>query len=205
MYRAVCNVLRIYLRLFNSWEIEGRENIPQKGPVVLVANHKSLWDPIVLGCSINRDIHFMAKEELFKIPVFGKFIRLLKAFPIKRGRVDRNALKLAARYLEEGEILGLFPEGTRSKTPDLLPFQQGAALFALRSGAPIIPIGLIGTRSVFPFTFRGKIKVVIGKALIYSELYSQKIGDPELTRVTNEMAESIGEMLKGTVAKRAVF
>lgn len=201
MYSVVCNILRVYLWLFNSWKVEGRENIPQRGPVVLVANHKSLWDPIVLGCSTEREIHFMAKEELFRIPVFGKFISLLKAFPVKRGKVDRNALRIAAKYLEEGEVLGLFPEGTRSKNAELLPFQQGAALFALRSGAPIVPIGLIGSKSVFPLSIRGKISVVVGKPLIYTELYSQKIGEPELARVTKEMEETIGKLLKRNSCK----
>lgn len=196
MYRLVCGMLRIYLKLFNNWEVEGRGNLPVKGPVVLASNHISLWDPVVIGCSIKREIHFMAKEELFRIPVFGRFIRSLNAFPVKRGRVDRNALRLAARYLEESRVLGLFPEGTRSKSSDLLPFQQGAALFALRSGAPIVPIGVTGTRSVFPFSLRGRIRVKLGKPLVYSELYSQKIGEAELTMVTREIEENIRGLLK---------
>lgn len=195
IYRIVRDIISVYLKLFNKIDVEGAENIPQEGAVVLVANHVSQWDPLVLGGLVKRAIHFMAKEEVFSIPLLGKLVPYLGAFPVKRGKADRNALKMAAKYLQEGEILGLFPEGTRSKGGSLLPFQPGAALFALRSSAPIVPVGLIGTKTTFPLTLRGRIKVIIGEPLIYPELYSGKIREEDLTRVTEDVKGRIEEIL----------
>lgn len=191
VYRIVRGLLRIYLKLFNNWVIEGHTNIPAIGPVVLAANHISLWDPIYVGCSTKRVVHYMAKEELFKPLGLKQLITALGAFPIKRGKADRNALRLAAKYLEDGEALGLFPEGTRSKTKEPGPFLPGAALFALRSGAPIVPIALIGTERIF----MGKIVVRIGKPLTYPEYYGGKISEEVLDRVTQDYRQRILEML----------
>lgn len=195
-YRIIRALMAIFLAVVNRWEIEGEENIPCNGPLVIVGNHVSQWDPLFLACSIKRSIHYMAKEELFKIPLIKQIILGLGAFPIKRGKFDRNALRIASKYLEDGEVLGLFPEGTRSKTGKLLPFQQGAALFALRSRAPIVPVSLIGTKKAFPKSLRGKIKVKIGKPLVYPDIYDKKIKEDELNRVTQDMVKCINEMLE---------
>jgi 1-acyl-sn-glycerol-3-phosphate acyltransferase len=195
-YKVIHALVSFYLRLFNRWEITGEHNIPESGPVVLVANHISLWDPPFLACSIRRPVHFMAKEELFNIPLLGRIIKALGAFPVKRGKPDRNALRLAAKYLENGEILGLFPEGTRSKSGELLQPHPGAALFALRSGAPIVPVGLIGTRTTFPLTIRGNVRVKIGEPVVYPELYNNKITNEDLERVSAEIMLKVKELLE---------
>ncbi len=193
-YYIIHKVIFIFIRIFNNWEIEGQENLPTTGPVVVVANHVSLWDPPVLACSIKRPVRFMAKEELFNIPVLGKIIKLLNAFPVKRGKIDRNALRMAAKCLENGEVLGLFPEGTRSKTGKLLPLQPGSALFALRAGSPLVPVGLKGTKTAFPLTWRGKIKVKIGKPLVYNDLYGKKINEADLQRVTEDIRQELNNL-----------
>ncbi|MGI6588544.1 MAG: lysophospholipid acyltransferase family protein [Peptococcia bacterium] len=195
-YKLVKNLIVIYLAIFNNWKIKGKENIPPEGPVVLIGNHVSLWDPVILACSVDRTVHFMAKEELFKIPLLGKLISLLNAFPIKRGQPDRNALRIANKTLKDGKVLGLFPEGQRSKTGELLPFHPGAALFALRAGAPIVPMYLGGTKTTFPLTFRGKIKVSIGKPLFYEDLYGKKISSEDLEKVTSEIMDQMKCLMK---------
>ncbi|MGF7185016.1 1-acyl-sn-glycerol-3-phosphate acyltransferase [Desulfitispora alkaliphila] len=130
-------------------EVKGLENIPEKGPVVLIANHISLWDPVVLSYAIpKRQVYYMAKEELFKIPLLSFVIKRLGAFPVKRGKGDRQAMKMANNILEEGKILGLFPEGTRSTTGELKPFQTGAAMLALKANNTIIPTALVGTDKI---------------------------------------------------------
>ncbi len=197
LYRLARFIISLFLSLFNRWDVEGIENLPARGPVVLVANHVSLWDPVVLGCSIrSRIVHYMAKEDLFKIPVFGSILPHLQCFPVKRGKIDRNALRTAAGYLESGEILGLFPEGSRGKNNELLPFQPGAALFALRSGAPIVPVGLTGTKTAFPCTIRGRIRVRFGQPLTFQELYGQKLREEELENVMAKVKAVIQDLLQ---------
>ena len=191
IYSIARTLVLIYLRIFNSWTIEGKENLPA-GPVVLVGNHVSLWDPPVLGCSVNRKVHFMAKEELFNLPIIGRLFPLLECFPVKRGKMDRNALRAAAQYLENGEVLGMFPEGKRNQSAvGLLPLQPGAALIALRSNAPIVPMGLSGTRTTFPLSLRGRLRVRIGKPLVFPELFGQKVSHEDLERVSREIAAQL--------------
>jgi 1-acyl-sn-glycerol-3-phosphate acyltransferase len=200
-YKFVLKLLNFYLVVFNRWSIQGKENLPQEGPVVLVANHASYWDPVILACSVNRVVHFMAKEELFKVPVFGTIIRLLHAFPVKRGRPDRNALRMTTEILQKGDVLALFPEGTRSKTGELLPFHPGAALFALRAKAPLVPISISGSRTTFPLSLRGKITVNIGRPFYYADLYEQKISAEDLEKVTSEIREEMNHLLKDVYRK----
>lgn len=196
IYRIVRFLVGVFLRLFNHWEVQGRENIPLTGPFIVAANHVSEWDPPIVACSIPRVVHFMAKEELFKIPLFSTLIRYLNAFPVKRGKVDRNALKKSSQLLAAGEALGLFPEGTRSRTGELLPFQHGAALFALRAQVPVIPVGLIGTNTAFPAAWRGSFTVRIGKPLTFPELYGSKLGEAELEIVSSELRKRIEELIR---------
>ncbi|MCR4442892.1 MAG: lysophospholipid acyltransferase family protein [Peptococcaceae bacterium] len=195
-YRFARGLLRLLIALFNRWEVEGLGNMPSSGPVVLAANHVSYWDPPVMGCSVDRIVHFMAKEELFHMPFLKWVLPHLQCFPVKRKVADKNALRTALRYLEKGEVLGIFPEGTRSRTGEMLPFEQGAALIALKAGAPIVPMGLIGTRTAFPATIRGRIKVRIGKPIQYPELYGAKLKSEDLERVCAELAARINDLLK---------
>lgn len=195
-YNVIIRILRLYLKIFNRWTIIGQENIPQHGPLVLIGNHVSNWDPVILACSVNRDVHFMAKEELFKVPVFCWIIRWLQAFPVRRGKPDKNALRISAEILAKGEVLALFPEGTRSKTGELLPFYPGAALFALRAKAPVVPVIMIGNRTTFPLTLRGKIEVRIGKPMYFQDLLEKKIGGEDIEKATTIIREEMLRLLK---------
>ena len=136
-------------KLFLRLEIYGRENIPDEGPVVIASNHLSLLDPPVLGASATRKVHFMAKSELFKPAWFGTLIRKLGAFPVKRGEMDREAIKTGLTILKENKVLAVFPEGTRSKTGEIGEFKGGAFKVAQKTGAPIIPVAIDGTAALF--------------------------------------------------------
>jgi len=196
-YTIIRKIFVIYLTLFNRWFIKGKENIPENGPVVIIANHVSYWDPVIFACSVHRPVHFMAKEELFKVPLFGRIISALYAFPIKRGQTaDRNALRIATKLLKNKEILGLFPEGTRSKTGDLLPFHPGAALFALRASAPIVIMYIHGSKTTFPLSLRGNIKVIIGKPIVYEDLLEKKFTSEDVERVTSDIMEEMRRLQK---------
>lgn len=137
----------------------GEENIPKSGPVIICSNHISNYDPPLVGITCSRHIHFLAKEELFSNKIIGKILRKVNAFPIKRGMRDRNALRQGLQVLKEGNVLGLFPEGTRSKTGELKRGLAGAGFFALRSQAQIIPCAIIGSYE------SKKLLVVYGKAV----------------------------------------
>lgn len=156
---AVYNVLRflfhlLFLTVFR-WKVEGEENIPTHGGAIIAPNHISLWDPPLMGAALSRRIHFMAKEELFSYPVFSWIITRLKAFPVKRGAADRNAIRTAVTLLEQGELVGLFPEGTRGKKGVLGPAEPGVLMIAVKANVPIIPVAIIGTDKVgrFPILF----------------------------------------------------
>ena len=130
-------------------EVQGAENLPTDGPVVLAANHVTNFDVIPMQLSIPRPIFFMGKASLFKIPIFEAAIRDLGAFPVHRGEKDEWALRHAARVLEHGQVLGMFPEGTRSQGKGLRVARTGSARLTLDAGCPIIPMAVIGTDNFF--------------------------------------------------------
>ena len=138
----------IFYTLFRT-RVYGRENIPAEGPVILAANHASNIDPPLMASLIERPVSYMAKIELFENPIFGAAIRRCHAFPVKRGASDRGAIKAAVTVLKEGHMLGLFPEGTRSKTGELQKAEAGVALIAAMTGAPIVPVAILNTHRIF--------------------------------------------------------
>jgi len=176
--RSVVNM--IYKPLYRI-ETIGQENIPKVGSVLLCSNHISNLDPIVVGTTTPRAVHFMAKEELFRVPVIGRLFPHLNAFPVKRGMSDREALRKGLAVLKEGEVLGLFPEGTRSKTGELGEGLAGAGFFATRSEALIVPCAVIG-----PYKAFNKLKVVYGKPVDFTEYRKNKISADEATKIIME-------------------
>lgn len=152
----------LFLRFICRWEVRGREHVPEAGPVVIVANHVSYLDPVAVGVACPRLVRFMAKEELFHIPIFKYIIKGLQAFPVRRGEADRAALKTALQVLHQGQVLGIFAEGTRSPDGRLLPFQAGAAVLALKTGAPLLPVAVKNTNAIFR---GGRIQVTFGRPL----------------------------------------
>lgn len=142
---------------------EGMENLPQSGPVIVVANHISNWDPLILGFALPRPLCYMAKAELFNIPVLKSLLPMVYAFPIKRGAVDRQAIRTAMELVKEGKILGIFPEGHRVLKGTPIEVKPGAALIALKAGCPIIPAACIGTRGVLPFGWVKPLKIKLGR------------------------------------------
>ena len=149
LYRFLQIVFRIIFYIIFRTRVYGRENIPKGGAVILAANHASNIDPPLMASLIERPVSYMAKIELFGHPIFGAAIRRCHAFPVKRGASDRGAIKAAVNVLREGRVLGLFPEGTRSKTGALKKAEAGVALIATMTGAPVVPVAILNTHRIF--------------------------------------------------------
>jgi len=151
LYNIVHLLLGQFLRVVFRLRAINPENVPAGSGVVIAANHISLWDPPVIGCGlpVSRQVHMMAKEELFAIPVFGWVISHLYSFPVRRGLADRNAIRTALDILRNGGAVGMFPEGTRSKTGQLGPAMPGMAMLAVKAAVPVVPAAVFGTNKVF--------------------------------------------------------
>lgn len=176
----------------------GTENIPSKGGVILAPNHISYLDPPAAGAGIRRQVRFMAKLELFKIPVLGFLIRNVGAFPVKRGTADRHALKKAIDLLQQGELVCLFPEGKRSETGEPLDAELGIGMIALRSKAPVVPTAIIGTTSVLPFDSPlprfGRIRIYYGNPITFDHLYDKASDRAAIEEVGETVMKHIKEL-----------
>ena len=171
-------VCRTYLSSFYKVEIEGKENIPEHGGVLLCCNHISNFDPPFLGAYLKRPTRYMAKQELFEKPILKQLLPKLGAFPVKRGGADKQTLRKGISYLNDHEILGLFPEGTRSKDGKLGKGLAGAGFFALKTDAVVIPCAIIGRYQ------RGKpLKLIYGKPIDLSEKRQEKANSAEVTEI----------------------
>jgi len=197
VYYAGRFLTRMLLLLLTHWRVKGRENIPEQGPLLIVANHINLADPPILGVSIRRKVMFMAKEELFRSRFSRYIIRNFGAFPVHRGQLDRRALRQAEQLLARGWALVMFPEGRRSNNAQLQTAFPGSALIALRSGVPILPAGITGTENIKGIGWlfrRPQVTVNIGYPFSLPAV-NGKLTKVELARFTNSIMERIAELL----------
>lgn len=194
LYKIFKMFFIILFKILNRYQVIGGDNIPKDGPVILVSNHVSNWDPLVIGCASSRQVHFLAKESLFKAPIVGLFIKAWGALPLKRGRGDREAISKSLEIIENNRVLGIFIEGTRNKkNPEKMKEpQSGAAMLALKTGAPIVPILLINSHKIFVLK---KVKVFIGHPLHFNN--NPDIDRKELyAKVSREIVAAIESMRK---------
>lgn len=190
LYVIFRSLFRWMFNWFYRFRAIGMENIPKEGPVILVSNHISNLDPPLLGSPLERKVSFMAKKELFGIPVLSFLIRSFGAFPVKRGALDKQSIKTALNILKNGGVVGMFPEGTRSKTGQLGKGLPGAALFALRTDAAVIPVAIIG-----PYRLFRPLTIVYGKPLNLNEFKEAPPGT-DVHRLTMEyIMQSIQNLL----------
>ena len=156
----------IYIRKF---EVVGREHVPLEGPLILASNHVNNVDPPAITLAVPRFPMFMAKQEMTTWPILGPAIRMFGAFPVRRGGADLSAIRAASEVVNEGNMVVMFPEGTRSRTGGLTKGHPGTALIARRTGAPILPVAVTGTETIaWPWLFIKPlsikhVKVTIGE------------------------------------------
>lgn len=195
LYNFLKILLRIIMIPFVKIEVQNMDNFPQKGPVLLACNHLSNWDPVILAIALPRKLHFMAKEELFKIFILGSIMRNVGTFPVRRGAADRNAIRESLKVLNDNNVLCIFPEGHRSKPGQLLPFQAGVTLIAHKGNAPLVPIGLSGTNNIIKKGLRVKIKLNIGEPIFPNKIVEGKIGSTQLEEITQMLQNKVSDLL----------
>jgi len=178
-YSIVRAIAWIILKIFWRMEIIGIENLPESGGFIIASNHVSYLDPAVLVASLNRKIYFITKKEVFKNTFLSFLLNKLNAFSVDRENIDMLALKKAINILQEEKVLGIFPEGTRSSNGELQELKLGAIKIAMKTGVPILPVGITGTHKIyprgvkFPILFKHKIIVKYGALQHFNKLKSK--------------------------------
>ena len=195
VYAFLRKILKnVFIGMFRV-EVTGAENIPEDKALLVCPNHLSNWDPIILGAVFDRQIRFMAKSSLFKIPVLNMLIKALGAFPVNRGTADPTALKTAINNLKNGDAVGLFPQGTRysGTEPKDTEIKSGVGMVAYRSKADVLPVS-IKTKNYKICIFR-KVYINIGKVIPNEDLKLENGNQAEYTRATEYIFEKVLELL----------
>jgi len=195
-YAFLCRLSKLYFKLFYRVSFQGVENVPKEGAIIICSNHISLLDMFLFAPHLYpRKIHFMAKQELFKIPVLSGIVNALGAYPVNRGKGDLQSAKTTLKLLNEGKAVGIFPEGTRrNKSKKKVKPKYGAVLFALESGAPIVPVGIFGNYRLF-----SKLKVVYGKPFNLPYKTGEKVAKEEMQKIAEELMEKIYSLDGGSI------
>jgi len=187
-------VFPIYKFVFQGHLI-GRENIPQKDSFIMVSNHGSLLDPPLLGHAIGRNISFMAKAELFRIPFLGFIIKACGAYPVKRGIADKNTIKTACKKLSDDNSIGIFIDGTRQKNGRVNKPKQGAALLAFKNQKLLLPVAIVNSHRLIRFKFCiplfSKIVIKVGKPVKPPQSSSRD----DLNSVTMHIQDKINNLI----------
>jgi len=187
-------VFPIYKFVFKGHLI-GRENIPQKDSFIMVSNHGSLLDPPFLGHALGRNISFMAKAELFKIPILGFIIKACGAYPVKRGIADKNTIKTACKKLLNNNSIGIFIDGKRQKNGRVNKPKQGAALLAFKNQKLLLPVAIVNSHKLIRFKFCipffSKIVIKVGKPIQPPQSSSRD----DLNYVTTHLKENINHLI----------
>ena len=198
--RIVSFVLfRVIFFLFTRQHVQGKENVPEHGSVVVVANHLSYADQYLLTIAIKREMTFMAKEDLFRNRVRRFLIEAFGAIPVRQGAVNWGALKQVHQVLDDGLAMFMFPEGSRSKNAQLQPAFSGSALIALHNNAPVLPVGISGMEVaekgfLWVMFHRPRVAVNIGRPF-YLSTPEGKLDKKQLKELSDDIMEHIAELL----------
>lgn len=188
--KIVEGALFLYCKIVHRAKIEGTENIPKDGALIFCGNHRSFLDPPLMKVTAKRETHFLAKESLYKNPFLAFLGWVFEAIPVKRDAKDINAIKSSLKYLKKGECIALYPEGTRNGLEKGEKVKEGAAFFAIRTGAKVVPVGISGKKGAF-----SKVTIRYGKPLDYSS-YKEVDEKEALETVTKDIMDHILELTK---------
>jgi len=187
MVRAIARVVIFFLFRIR---VEGLEKFPSTGPAIIYSNHKSFWDPILIVCVLKRPVYFMAKAELFNYPIFGALLKHLNAFPVKRGTPDRSAIRRSLEILKEEKVLGIFPEGTRSKDGKLQTPEPGIALIAMKNkNANLVPAFIRGDYKLF-----SRVEVIFGNPQRLN-ISDERAASETLKQISQELFKEVENLM----------
>ncbi len=183
-------IVRVGTTCLFDLKVYGREHVPPEGGALMISNHQSFLDPAVLGAQLWRPMSYLAKAELWDNPVFGWLITRLYAFPVRQGAGDVGAIKETIRRLQEGHLLNIYPEGSRTEDGELLPVQAGAALVIRKAGVPVVPAVVDGSFFAWPkgrlLPQRHPVRVMYGKPMRMDHMKPKEIV-AEIERIFREM------------------
>lgn len=177
----------VYLLFFPR--VIGKKNSKIKGKAVVISNHLSNWDPLLIAVIFRRQIFWMGKAELFKSKAARIFFKAVKAFPVRRGVGDLAAIRHAFRVLRDGKLFGIFPEGTRIKTKELSRFEPGTAMIALKNDAPVLPIFIKGCYKPFR-----RMKVIIGEPIRLADYVGTKTDPASVEAATRFLENKLSDL-----------
>lgn len=190
LYSFVMALYVVLAKLVFFMRFYGRENIPRDGNYIIMANHVCMLDALTLAmCNLRREIHFMGKKELFNNKFMAWVWTQVHAFPVDRGNMDMGAMRTAMKVLKEGETLGIFPEGTRSRTGEMLPLLSGASVLALRSGVPVIPVYIAGKYRPFR-----RMRIMVGPAVELADLRQNGVDKDACDVFTHRLETSFAQL-----------
>ena len=190
-YKALRGLFKFAVNLMFRVKCAGVENIPTDGPFVLCSNHTSMLDIPLLIALCPRQICFMAKKELFKIPVLSSVFKKMGAFPVDRGARDIAAIRNALGVVKAGNVLGIFPEGKRYRSGPMREVKTGTSFIIAKTGADMIPVSIYKEGSAHPFR---RVTVRFGSAVRSAELCDKKAGKEELIAASQKIYDSINSM-----------
>ena len=209
-YSIAKSVVGAVLGTVTGWEVKGREHVPRTGGFVLASNHISFWDPPLVGSALPREVHFLAKEELFSNPLFGWLIRSYNAIPIRRGMVDLSGMARAVETLRRGEAMLMFPEGSRMRDGELHPARPGVGMMAVNGEVPVVPCYISGSDRPGRWLTRAvRVRIWLGPPRTWQELVGpdaditpgralyQQVSDAVMREIGRIRAEQRGTATRG--------
>ncbi len=194
-YYTVRTIVTVFCRVWCRMSVEGMEHVPSSGIFILAPTHRSILDTPISSGVTRRRMRFMGADKWWSNKWFGKLLSLLGGFPVTRGSADREALKRCISLLEGGEPLVLFPEGERKSGPIVQPLFEGAAYIAMKTGAPIVPVGIGGSERAMPkgakFIYPRKLQVIVGEPIVMPILDSPKLQREATRQITVQLHDEL--------------
>ncbi|MEZ4414682.1 MAG: lysophospholipid acyltransferase family protein [Gemmatimonadota bacterium] len=207
MYRPVKRLMRyVLMPLLAKVDVEGREHIPRQGPFFLIPNHQSVLDPLIVQALCRRTVFSMTKSTQFSSKLMRWLLPRIGAFPVRRYRIDAQAVRTVLRLIEEGQGVGIYPEGERSWDGQLQPLRRGTIRVLLKAGVPIIPVGIAGSYDVWPRWSRRprrcRVRLRYGEPIVFGPHADRRAREAALPAARKRLEAALRELVDETSGAR---